>query len=670
MINPIRIIFRDSRLSTLQVEELLQHFPDLSVRNILVRSFGDKHHEISLMENFRPDFFTFELDQALLNDEADVAVHSAKDLPYPIPEGLEVIALTERIYPQDALVSADRKKLSELSPGAKVATSSALRKQQLLDFRPDLHIESVRGSIEERINQVHQGKVDALVVALCALKRLELTYLVSEILPFKTHPLQGSLALVAKSNNAYLKTLFHKIDVRKEYGKVYLTGFGPGSADLITVQGLKTLKLADIIYYDDLIDQAFLNNFTCKKVYVGKRKDKQSFGQEEINELLYKSALEGKQVVRLKGGDPQIFGRGGEEFDYLRERLIEVEIIPGITSALAAAAYAGIPLTQREESSSVAFCIGYPEERISVPLADTLVYYMAASNLNLIAKRVIASGKDPATPVALVSSISTPLQKTIFSTLEGLVDGTITLPPPLIVIIGKTAQSRNYSPASGNRNKILVTGTSAGKYEYLGEIVHTPLIEIVPLKDYRFIRERLPKENEFDWIIFTSKHAVRYFLQALTDINIDIRWLAGSKIISIGAATSRELMASRLFCDIEAEKESTAGIIDLFIERNLKGEKILLPCSELTTDVLQNYLGKLGYEVTKLPVYRNLQPQDPKLVDLKEIDIVVFSSPSGVRNFKNLYQKLPEHIRVISTGDITDKELYCSGLIEYNDWVI
>ena len=310
--------------------------------------------------------------------------------------------------------------------GAKVATSSALRKQQLLKYRPDLTIDPIRGTIEQRIAQVQEGKIDALVVALCALKRLELSYLVSEILPFETHPLQGSLAVVAKSNNAYLKSLFHKIDIRKGFGKVYLTGFGPGSADLITVQGLKALKRAEVIFYDDLIDQAFLNNFTCKKVYVGKRKDKHSFGQDEINAMLYKSALEGKQVVRLKGGDPQIFGRGGEEFDYLRERLIHVEIIPGITSALAAASYTGIPLTQREESSSVAFCTGYPEDKITVPIADTLVYYMAASNLNLIGKKVMESGKDPDTPVALVSNISTPLQKTLFSTLGQVANENIT----------------------------------------------------------------------------------------------------------------------------------------------------------------------------------------------------------------------------------------------------
>ena len=180
--------------------------------------------------------------------------------------------------------------------------------------------------------------------------------------------------------------------------------------------------------------------------------------------------------------------------------------------------------------------------------------------------------------------------------------------------------------------------------------MHTPLIEILPLKDYRFILKELPQKNDFDWIIFTSKHAVRYFLQALTDNDIDIRWLAGSRIISIGAATSRELRANGLNYDLEAEKESTSGIIDLFIERNLTGSKILMPCSELTTDVLPDSLGNMGFKVTPIVVYRNVQPQDTQFVDLNDIDIVVFSSPSGVRNFKAMYQKLPGHIQIISSG--------------------
>jgi uroporphyrinogen III methyltransferase / synthase len=670
MIKTLRVVFRDSRLSAIQLEEIKEHFPDVPIQKIPVLSFGDKHLEISLLENTRPDIFTHELDQALLNGEADIAVHSAKDLPYPLPEGLEVIALTERINPGDALISVNRLKLSELPAGAKVATSSPLRKSQLLSYRPDLSIVSIRGTIEQRISQVQDGSVDALVVALCALERLELSYMASEILPFETHPLQGSLAIVARANNAYLKSLFYKIDIRKTYGKVYLTGFGPGNADLLTVQALKALKRAEVILYDDLIDHAFLGNYNCQKVYVGKRKDRHSFDQEEINAMLYKAALEGKQVIRLKGGDPQIFGRGGEEFDYLRERLIHVEIIPGITSALAAASYTGIPLTQREDASSVAFCTGYPEEKITVPDTDTLVYYMAASNLNVIGRKVIESGKDRHTPVALVSRISTPQQKTAFSTLGQLVDENITLPTPLIVIIGKTAHSRNYPPASGSQNKVLVTGTNPGKYEYLGQVVHTPLIEILPLKDYSFILDRLPKKNDFDWIIFTSKHAVRLFLQAFTDNELDIRWLAGSKIISIGAATSRELKANRLAIDLQAEQETTSGIIDLFIERNLKGSKVLLPCSELSTDELPDYLESIGFKVMPLIVYRNLQPEDPQFVDLNDIDIVVFSSPSGVRNFKSIYHKMPEHIRIITSGEITEKALYSTGLIEYNDWVI
>jgi uroporphyrinogen-III synthase len=146
--------------------------------------------------------------------------------------------------------------------------------------------------------------------------------------------------------------------------------------------------------------------------------------------------------------------------------------------------------------------------------------------------------------------------------------------------------------------------------------------------------------------------------------------MTGSKIISIGKTTSRELKANKLLVDLEAEKESSSGVIDLFIERNLTGKRILLPCSELSSDSLPTYLIKMGFVVTPLPVYRNIQPKDPRLVDLKDIDIVVFSSPSGVYNFKTFYNKLPGHLQIISSGEITDKALYSTGLIEYNDWVI
>lgn len=438
----IRIITRRSNLALKQVSEVLSFFPELNPEIILCDSFGDKHKDISLLTNTDSDIFTRELDSALLNNIGDVVINSAKDLSIPIPHGLEVIALLEAFDKTDALVSRQNKKLNELPGNAKIGTSSQLRKEQLLKIRPDLEIISVRGTIEERLNLIDTGEIDALIVATCALKRLNNEHRITEILPFETHPLQGNLVVVARENREYLKTIFSEVDIRKKYGKVYLTGFGPGNPELLTLKADKIINKADIIFYDDLVQGDHLNKYNSEKVYVGKRKGNHSKEQQKINEMVYHAARKGKQVVRLKGGDPMIFGRGGEEIDYLRQRLIDVEVIPGITSAVAAAAEAMIPLTQRGISSSVSICTGHPEDKIFVPESDTLVYYMGASSLKKIVKKVISHGWSPQTPIALVYNASQPEQKIKVSTLENILNITETYNSPLTVIIGNTIRPK------------------------------------------------------------------------------------------------------------------------------------------------------------------------------------------------------------------------------------
>ena len=667
----IRLICRNSRLSVIQAEEIISRFPSQKFGIIPVSSYGDYHKEISLMENTETDIFTRELDQALLSGKADIAVHSAKDLPYPLPEGTELLALTKARYTHDVLVSKNRLKLHQLPVGAKVGTSSVSRRDQLLALRPDLKPVSIRGTIEERFDLVKKGEIDALIVAGCALKRLELDYLTAEVLPFETHPLQGSLAITAKTGQTWLKSIFYAIDERKNFGKVSLTGSGPGSSDLLTIRAWNVLKNADVIFYDALIDKSVLNRLTCRKVYTGKRKGSHSFEQEEINRLMYQAAITGKQVVRLKGGDPQIFGRGAEEFDYLRSRFIDVEIIPGITSALAAAALTGIPLTHRNAASSVAFCTGFPVERIKVPDADTLVYYMGATNLKLIAEKVLKSGKPKNTPVALISNISSPLQRTEYKILDNLLHDEIKLPSPLLVIIGETARNKNFgNETTLEQPRILVTGTSAERYKYLGKIIHQPIIDIQPVEDDEHIGAVLKAENNFDWLLFTSRYGVKYFFQAMVNHEIDIRWVARSKIISIGATTTRELRRNGFIPDVEAKEDSSSGIINLFIERVFAGKKILIPRSELAPESLPKALENLGYQVTPLKVYRNIKPENYEKTDLKDIDIIVFSSPSCVKNFKETYNFLPEHVGVITRGERTELALYHNGLKEFSDWVI
>jgi len=233
---------------------------------------------------------------------------------------------------------------------------------------------------------------------------------------------------------------------RSSYGKVWLVGFGPGDPELLTIKGYKLIKTADIIFYDDLLNKEFLLKFPSEKVYVGKRKGNHSVEQSEINEMLYEAAISGKMVVRLKGGDPMLFAHGGEEIDYLQRRHIEVEVVPGITAALAAAAFTHIPLTHRGISSSVSFITGHANREIHVPLSGTLVYYMGASNLQAIAEAVVKQGWPADTTVLLVYNVSGTDQEEHYTTLQKTIDMPHQYKTPLIIIIGEVVRlKRNYA---------------------------------------------------------------------------------------------------------------------------------------------------------------------------------------------------------------------------------
>jgi uroporphyrin-III C-methyltransferase len=227
------------------------------------------------------------------------------------------------------------------------------------------------------------------------------------------------------------------------FGKVWLVGFGPGDPELLTIKGYKLLKKADVIFHDDLLNSEFLLKFRAEKVYVGKRKGNHSIEQAAINELLYNAAISGKMVVRLKGGDPMIFAHGGEEIEYLIRRHIEVGVVPGVTAALAAAAFTQIPLTHRGIASSVSFITGHANRGIFVPDSGTLVYYMGASNLRTIAEEVVKKGWSPDTPVLLVYNVSGNDQEEYFTTLLEAIDETFKYKTPLIIVIGEVVRLKH-----------------------------------------------------------------------------------------------------------------------------------------------------------------------------------------------------------------------------------
>jgi uroporphyrinogen III methyltransferase/synthase len=658
---PLKVVSRNSPLSLLQVKEVFSFFPEMPYQLVSLQSLGDKNKQISLMDNIVPDFFTRELDEILIRNEADIAIHSAKDLPYPLPSELELFALTDAFDKADALVSRNDRTLSQLPAGARVGTSSATRKAELLSLRPDLEVVSIRGTIEERIAQVDSGFVDALIVAACALKRLDLAYRSAQTLPFKTHPLQGNLAVVGRKGEPSIKALFASQDIRKKYGKVILAGFGPGNPDLLTIGGDKALSKADVIFHDDLLDQSFLSKYPGEKIYVGKRKDIHRFPQDDINELMYKAAVSGKSVVRLKGGDPMIFAHGREEIDYLQSRFVEVAVVPGISSGIALSAYTHIPLTHRGLASSVAFVTGHSGENAQIPIADTLVFYMSGATISTIAKKLIASGRPENTPVAWIHNVSLPDQKTGYSSLKELQYSTIKYPTPVLIIVGEVVALENQDL---KMQKVLITGTSAESYENYPNGKHTPLIQIDKITNNKPIYASLQEITAFDWLIFTSRYGVRYFFEAFNELKLDIRSLAKVKLASVGKVTTSELAKYHIYPDIESETASAEGIIRYFKEIQLTGKQLLLPRSDKGLKYLSEELEKMGNRVTDIPVYRNTVNEKAEKTDLSQFRKIVFSSPSGVEAFTQIYGEIPSGIQLIARGKTTEEKLKTTLLHE------
>ncbi|MDR1675714.1 MAG: uroporphyrinogen-III C-methyltransferase, partial [Tannerella sp.] len=637
--------------------------PEVRYRLETLESFGDKNRQISLLDGEAeriPDFFTRELDERLTGNSADVAVHSAKDLPYPLPSELEVCALLKAADQTDALVSRGHLPLDGLPQGARVGTSSAARRNELLQRRPDLEIVSIRGSIGERIAQVNSGHVDALVVAACALKRLGLDDRIAEILPFRTHPLQGHLAIVGRKDRPEVRALFAACDIRRSrYGKVTLVGFGPGHSDLLTLGGDRALAQADMIFYDDLTDPSFLSRYPGEKVCVGKRKGAHRFRQDEINEQLYRAAVSGKNTVRLKGGDPMIFAHGREEIDFLQSRLIEVAVIPGISAGIALAACTHIPLTHRGMASSVAFVTGHAGADAPVPDADTLVYYMGGTHVAAIAAKLIAAGRREDLPAALVCNVSLPGQQVFYSSLKELQYSVMRYPTPILVLIGEVVAFGN---GEWRKQPVLVTGTSAQEYARYTNLTHTPLIQIEKMPRNRSLEAALDAIRSFDWLIFTSRYGVQAFFEICRERCVDLRALAGLRVASVGKTTSSELHGRGIFPDLQPETESAEGLVHAFAATGLTAQRILLPRSDRGLRYLSEALEGLGHDVTDLPVYRNRVNACAKRTDLSRFAKIIFTSPSGVDAFIRLYGALPSGVQLVArgktTGDKLKSELY------------
>ena len=799
----IRVIARGSRLSKLQVEEVFRQFPELPYEIKYLESYGDKHQHISLLNGEAPaDIFTRELDDAIRQGNADIAIHSAKDLPYPLPEDIEVIALFPAFDTTDSLVSNGHKTLEELPAGSVIGTSSPLRKKGLNSLRPDLVIKGIRGCIEERVQQVKDGKYDAAIVATCALKRLGMEDEIAEVLPFATHPLQGFLAITAKKeetassekkeastdnkkvsskkdnvcsrkkneseiySTAELRTVFAEKSILQKQGSVSLVGFGPGDPELLTIKAARAIEQADIIFYDDLIDPSFLTGKKGEKVYVGKRAGYHHKEQGDINRLLLDAARAGKQVVRLKGGDPMIFAHGSEEIEYLESNLIQVNVIPGITTASALAASQKISLTHRDFSSSVALVSGHTQHPVT-PDAETLVYYMGAKQLQAIATQLIDEGWAMNTPVLLTYNVSRADEQTFETTLWALRNGEALkvktnahileisdkeasdkeasdkeasdketsaesialadLPTPLIALIGYVASLKHHQ--ASDIKPTLYTGTLPPMEKRNPDYTYTPLIEINYYPTFytedsyteedveEDVEEEVVVEDDdnglykvyctensnsyFDeyecsYILFTSQYSVPPAIKALKNSSSIQRNKDKIQVVSIGDTTTEALHMAGVKDVIQVEKDNRYGVIEWFkkerenflannkakyeeIKQKLdelpydesealwekeylficqyENPVVYFPHSQLTPEDLPKALNEMGYHVISIVAYNNVMPKNPRRVNINHFKRIVFTSPSTIDHFIELYGKLPEDTEFITRGPVTQAHL-------------
>lgn len=700
----IRVIARGSRLSRLQVEEVFKNFPELAYEIKYLESYGDKNQQISLLNGEAPaDIFTRELDDAIRQGDADIAIHSAKDLPYPLPEDIEVIALFPAFDTTDSLVSRGHKKLAELPAGSIIGTSSPLRKKGLNELRPGLTIKGIRGCIEERVQQVKDGKYDAAIVATCALKRLGMEDEIAEVLPFPTHPLQGFLAITGKKGSD-LKQAFASKSILDKQGSVSLVGFGPGDPDLLTIKAAKAIDAADIIFYDDLIDDSYLADKKAEKIYVGKRAGYHHKEQADINRLLLDAAREGKNVVRLKGGDPMIFAHGSEEIEYLESNLIKVNVIPGITTASALAASQKISLTHRDFSSSVALVSGHTPQPVT-PDAETLVYYMGAKQLQTIATQLIdKEGWAFNTPVLLTYNVSRPDEQTFETTLWNLRNGEMqNLPTPLIALIGNVAGLKHHQ--ASDIKPTLYTGTLPAIEKRKADYTYTPLIEISYHPSYftKILEDNYCKqydgkcftkycewdESQALYYIFTSQYGVEATLE---DYDLIFKEQEKHVFISIGDTTTEALHKAGVKNVIQVEQDNRYGVIEwfkkekerldaarpqyehsfeLFEKMDLdnydheladfvyryENRLVFYPHSSLSPEDIPLALQELGFDVLSAIVYNNELPKNPRRVNLNHFKRIVFTSPSTIDNFIKLYGKLPENTEFITRGPITQAHL-------------
>jgi len=475
---------------------------------------------------------------------------------------------------------------------------------------------------------------------------------------------------------------------------VYLVGAGPGDEELITLKGLRCIQEADVILYDRLANVALLKNrkYNAECIDVGKSPKRHPYIQEEINQLLVDKAREGKVVTRLKGGDPYVFGRGSEEALALKEAQIPFEVVPGITSAIAAPNYAGIPVTHRNMSTSFHVITGHEDplkEKSTVnyealaKLEGTLLFLMGVGNLEEIVNQLLRYEKPSHTPIALIHRGTTAKQRTVKGTLENIVEivREKEITSPSVIVIGEVVKLQDELnwfedlPLQGQRILVTRTREQASQLSYklkaLGaEVVEYPTIEIRPSQNIDKVNTKLRQIHQAQYIIFTSVNGVKAFFERLNDLKMDVRQIGQGKLIAIGPATAKALEEKGLVVEAIPEIYVAEGIIDCLKGHIKEGDKVFMPRANIARRALNDGLEALGAHVEEIEIYETVLPvegdQYLKEILLEGIDWITFTSSSTVENFMTLlgkeYQHLIDGVKIAAIGPITGKTAEELGL--------
>ena len=764
-------------------EAIKKVFPSMEIEIAGFETKGDLHLDKSLSAFGSKGAFTKELESAMLEGRIDLAVHSAKDLPVELPEGLTVGAVLKRGDSRDVWVSLRREFsiIEECKEKTVVGTGSLRRALQIQQISPGADIRDIRGNVPTRLKKLADGMYDGIILAAAGLKRLgylsedcetegsfeaEGQTFFYEILSkeqFLPAAGQGIIALETRQKDcedcmqaihdedtwqmflterSFLRAIGggcneaaavdvrmdgQKVSVRARYagdglhmkektvagtrcgnieedrklavslgeqiaarlqsGKVYLIGAGPGDTGLITMKGMEALKEADVIVYDHLASPSLLNETKDEAEWIdaGKFAGHHRMKQAEIEELLIEKAVEGQTVARLKGGDPFIFGRGGEEALALTAAGIEYEVIPGVSSAYSAPAYAGIPITHRGKASSFHVITGHEDPTKENSSLDyevlareegTLVFLMGLSRLQQISERLIANGKDAHTPAAVIASGTTARQRCVTADLSRIAETAeeASIQPPAILVVGDVVNLKEavdwQQPGPLSGRKILVTATeiiARPLAEHIRRLGGEPVVmSLIGVKgqETSSIKAVLTSPGK-RWLVFTSRNGVRFFFEQMKKERVDIRNLGDSRIAVMGAGTRKELENWGCYADLVPEQSCSESLAKALCTHAEPDEAICLFRAEEASDVLTKRLREKQYRVVDIPTYRTeIMWKKRELLRemLEDVDAVTFCSASAVSAFVQMTEGHDLAAKTICIGPVTAQAAKKAGL--------